>query len=86
MQNINSLYCNIYLKTTKNAVGFPGGSVVKNLPAVQEPLEMWVQTLGWENPPEEGMATHSSILAWKTPQTEEPGGLQSMELQRVGDD
>ena len=50
-------------------MGFPGGSVVKNLPAVQEPLEMWVQTLGWENPPEEGMATHSSILAWKTPQT-----------------
>ena len=59
-------------------MGFPGGSVVKNLPAVQEPLEMWVQTLGWENPPEEGMATHSSILAWKTPQTEEPIGLQFM--------
>ena len=55
--------------------------MVKNLPAVQEPLEMWVQTLGWENPPEEGMATHSSILAWKTPQTEEPGRLQPMASQ-----
>jgi len=83
MQNINSLYCNIYLKTTKNAMGFPAGSVVKNLPAAQEPLEMWVQTLGWENPPEEGMATHSSILVWKTPQTEEPDRLQSIGSQRV---
>ena len=56
-------------------MGFPGGSVVKNLPAVQELPEMWVRTLGWENPLEEGMATHTSILAWKTPQTEEPGRL-----------
>ena len=54
---------------------------VKNLPATQE---TWVRSLGWEDPPEEGMATHSSILAWRIPWTEEPGGLQSMGLQRVG--
>ena len=60
---------------------FPGGSAVKNLPAVQE---MWVQSLSEEDSLEEGMATHSSTLAWRTPWTEEPGGLQSMELQRIG--
>ena len=54
--------------------------MVKNLPAVQE---TWVQCLGWEDPPEEGMATNSSILAWRIPWTEEPGGLWFMELQRV---
>ena len=47
---------------------------------------MKVQSLGWEDPLEEGMATKSSILAWKIPWTEEPGGLQSMGLQRVGHD
>ena len=47
-----------------NAVGFPSGFVVKNLPAMQE---MWVQSLGWEDSLEEGMATHSSILAWRIP-------------------
>ena len=50
---------------------------------------MWesgVQSLGWEDPLEKEMATHSSILAWKTPWTEEPGRLQSMGLQRVGHD
>ena len=56
---------------------------VKNLPAVQETQ---VQTLGWEDPLEKEMATHSSILAWKISWTEEPGGLQSMGLQRVGHD
>ena len=45
--------------------GFPGGSVVKNLPAVQEPQEMRVQSLDREDPLEEGMTTHSSILAWR---------------------
>ena len=45
---------------------------------------MRVQILGWKDPLQEGMATHSSILAWRIPWTEEPGGLQSMELQRVG--
>ena len=58
--------------------GFPGGSVVKNLPAVQEPQEMRVQSLDREDPLEEGMATHSSILAWRIPWTEEPGRPQSI--------
>ena len=52
--------------------GFPSGSVVKNPPATQETQ---VQSLGWEDPLEEGMATHSSVLAWEIPWTEEPGGL-----------
>ena len=47
--------------------------------------ETWVQSLGWEDL-EKGMATHSSILAWRIPWTEEPGGLQSIGLQRVGND
>ena len=64
-------------------MGSLGGSVVKNLPAVQQLQELWVPSLGWEDPLEEGMATHSSILAWRIPWTEEPGGLQSMGLQRV---
>ena len=49
--------------------------MVKNLPAM---LEIWVQSLGREDPLEQGMATHSSILAWRIPWTEEPGGLQSL--------
>ena len=61
--------------------GFPGGSVVKNLPAVQELQETWVWSLGQEDPLEKGMATHYSILAWRIPWTEEPSGLQSMGLQ-----
>ena len=48
--------------------------------------EMWVQSLGQEDLPEEETATHSSILAWRIPWTEEPGGLQSMVSQRVGHD
>ena len=51
---------------------------VKNLPAVQETQETWVQFLGQEDTPEEEMATHSSILAWRISWTEKPGGLQSM--------
>ena len=65
---------------------FPGGSVVKNPPAMQEMLETGVPSLGGGDPLEEGMATHSSILAWRIPWTEEPGGLQSIELQRVRHD
>ena len=53
---------------------------IKNLPAMQETQ---VQPLGWEDPLEKGMATHSSILAWRIPWTEDPGKLQSMGLQRV---
>ena len=55
--------------------------MVKNLPAIQE---TWVQSLGWEDFLEKGMATQSSILAWKIPGTEESGQLQSMGSQRVG--
>ena len=55
--------------------------MVKNLPAIRE-TQVW--SLGWEDPPEKGMATHSSILAWRIPWTEEPGRLQSMGSQRVG--
>ena len=54
---------------------------VKNPPTMQE---TWVPSLGWEDPLEKGKATHSSILAWRMPWTEEPGRLQSMGSQRVG--
>ena len=57
--------------------------MIKNLPAIQE---TWVQSLGWEDTLERGMATHSSILAWEIPWIEEPGKLQSMGSQRVGHD
>ena len=57
--------------------------LVKNPPAVQE---TWVQSLGWEDPLERGKATHFSVLAWRIPWTEEPGGLQSTGLQRVRHD
>ena len=67
--------------------GHTGASLVaqtvKNLPAIQE---TWAQSLSWEDPLKKGMATHSSILAWKIPWAEEPGGLQSMGSQRVGHD
>ena len=62
-------------------LGFPVAQTVKNLPAVQE---TGIPSLGQEDPMEEGMATHSSILAWRVPQTEEPGGLQPMGSHRVG--
>ena len=57
--------------------------MVKNLPAMQE---VWVQFLGWEDPLEKEMATHSSILVWEIPWTEDPSGLRSMESQRVRHD
>ena len=56
---------------------------LKRLPAM---WETWVQSLGWEDPQEKEMATHSSILAWRIPWMEEPGGLQSTGLRRVGHD
>ena len=70
-------------------MGFLGGSVVKNLPAVQETQEKQktqVQSLGWEDPLEEGIEVPSSIRAWRIPWTEEPGGLVSMGSQRVEQD
>ena len=57
--------------------------MVKNLPATRE---TWVRSLGWEDPLQKEMATHSSILAWRIPWTEKPGGLQSIGFQRVGHD
>ena len=64
-------------------VDFPIAQMVKNLPAMQE---TWVQSLGQEDPLKKEMATHSSILAWRNPWTEETGGLQSMGSQGVGSD
>ena len=63
-------------------MGFHGGSAAKNPLPTQETL---VQSQGWEDPLEKEMATHSSILAWEIPWTEEPGGLQSMGLQKESD-
>ena len=67
-----------------SVVRFPGGSDGKE--SVCKPGKTQVPSLGRQDPLEEGMATHSSILAWRIPWTEEPGGLQSMQLQRVGHD
>ena len=53
---------------------------VKNPPAMQE---TWVRSLGWEDPLEEGMATHSSILAWRVSWTEEPGGLKELDMTKA---
>ena len=73
---IKIILCFIHL-----SMGFPSGSVVKNSPAGQEVQEMGVRSLSWE-----GMAAHSSILAWRIPWTVEPGGIQSAGLQRVKHD
>ena len=89
---ISTLYSSVFLVTDtqtcslKLLLGFPGGSVVKNLPAMQETQEMQVWSLGQEDPLVEDMAPHSSILAWRIPWTEEPGGRQSMGSQRVRHD
>ena len=79
---------NVYVdqRTVLLFLSIPGLLVtqtVKRLPAVRE---TWIQSLGWEDPLEKEMATHSSTLAWKSPRTEEPGRLQSMGSQRVGHD
>ena len=76
-------------RSTGEGIGYPlqyswvplMAQLVKNPPAM---WETWVQSLGWEDPLEKGMAVHSSILAWKIPWTEEPDRLQSMGLPRVG--
>ena len=88
------LYCKPELKyknqemqgriNTLSLLPSPLSRWVKNLPAVQETQEMWVQSLGQEHPLKKEMGTHSTIHAWKISWTEEPGGLQSMGLQRVG--
>ena len=66
--------------------GIPGGSAVKNLPSMLEMQEIQVRFLGQEDPLEEGMATHSSVLTWRIQWTEEPGRLQSIESQRLRHD
>ena len=81
-QRVNSLH---EVAVTKTGASWMAHRV-KNLPAMQETQEMWVPSLGWEDPLEEEMATHSSILVWEIPWTEEPGGLQSMRLKRLGHD
>ena len=76
------IYMYIYILSTTTVFGaFLVAQMVKNLPAMQETQ---VQSLGRKDPLEKGMTTHSSILAWRIPWTEEPSGLQSMRLQRVG--
>ena len=74
------------MATLSSILSFLGGSVVKNPPTVQELQETQVQSLGQEDPLEAEMATHSSILAWEIPWTEEPGKQQSMRSQRVRHD
>ena len=76
-------YYVIYLYATTHIRGLHRWPVAKTLPAKQG---MQVQSLGQEDPLEKEMATYSSILAWKIPWTEEPGGLQSMGSERVGND
>ena len=90
VSRVHQLPCHFFVifriqerESAAHSVGFPGGSAVKNLPAMQEPQETWVRSLGQEDPLEQEMATHSSILAWRIPWTEEPSGLQSIESQRV---
>ena len=72
-----------FISSLEQLLGFPGGSVVKNLPAKQK---MQVRSLDQEDPLEEGMTTHSSILAWEIPWTEELGRLESTGSQRVRHD
>ena len=69
------------LKSHVTCLGFPGGSAVENLLAMQKTQERWVRSPGREDPVEKGMATHSSILAWRMPWSEESDGLQSLGLQ-----
>ena len=71
----------MYIGVARSELGFPSGSVVKNLPVMQETR---VPSLGREEPLEKEMATHPSILVWGIPWIEEPGGLQSTGLQRIG--
>ena len=78
--DMGDTHVKIFAKTQQWAS--PVTQMIKNLPAVQT----WVQSLGWEDPLEKRMATHFSILAWRISWTENPGGLQSMELQRVQHD
>ena len=68
---------------TMESLGLPWWISSKECALMQESQEIQVRSLGWEDPLEEGLATHSNILAWRIPQTDKPGRLQSMESQRV---
>ena len=70
-----------YILSLYSIYGFPDGATGKKPTCEYRRHETWVQSLGQEDPLEEEMRTHSSILAWRIPRTEEPGGLQSMALQ-----
>ena len=74
----------LFAKVYAMSMGFPDGSAVKNPPAMQETQEMHDQSLGWDDPPEKSMATHSSILSWRIPWTEDLGRLVATGSQRVG--
>ena len=82
MITFSQIYCVSYGFAT--IWGSLSSTAVKNLPLTQELQEMQFQSLGQDDPLKKGMATHNSILAWRIPWTEEPGGLQSIESQRVG--
>ena len=69
IQNVLTTFYPAFSLKKKFYLGLPGVSAIKNSPAMQETQEMWVQSLGWEDPLEEGMATHSSILALRIPWT-----------------
>ena len=85
IQEYSFILCYIYIKKKKEKTNWapPVAQTVKNPPMMRE---TWVPSLGWEDPLEEGMATHSSALAWRVPVDREPGGLQSKWSQRVGRD
>ena len=72
---------NFFADSNTYLITYIVAQTVKNLPTVQETQ---VQSLGWEDPLEKGIATHSNILAWKIPWTEKPGRLQSMRSQTIG--
>ena len=76
----------VSINMTCSELSFSGSSVLKNLPVMQETQGTWLWSLSLEDPLEEGMTTHSSILAWRIPWTEEPEGLWSIGSQRVGHD
>ena len=84
LKELKNKPANVFLTTLLlSALASLVAQMVKCLPSM---WEIWVQSLGQKDPLEKEMATHSSTLAWKIPQTEEPGRLQSMGLQRVGHD
>ena len=83
-RDIQRFLCFLIRKVISIVLTFCASLVAQTAKRLPTMRETWVRSLGWEDPVEKEMATHSSTLAWKIPWTEEPGGLQSMGLQRVG--